>query len=121
MSKWSRIAKKRAKKKQFVANLVEKATPAELRLKELLDCAGIEYEFQKPIGPFVVDFCLPRVNTILEVDGGYHNANRQFRYDERRTIHLEKHGWFLLRVTNDDVLNKQESTMARISMLCVRS
>jgi very-short-patch-repair endonuclease len=57
---------------------------------------------QHPIGPYVVDFCVPSARLVVEVDGRSHDGRGA--YDARRQRHLEEAGWQVLRVSNDDVL-----------------
>ena len=64
---------------------------------------SVYWEFQKPVGPFFLDFAIPKAKIAVEVDGGYHLDPKQMAYDTRRTEYLENHGWTVLRFTNDRV------------------
>ncbi len=63
---------------------------------------GLKFRRQAPIGPFIVDFFCAAQKLILELDGASH-ADRG-EYDLRRQAFLEKAGYRVLRVDNDDVL-----------------
>lgn len=98
--------------------LRRRATPAEIRLKCLLDELGERYLFQKGFFNktkfYIVDFYLPKRRKLcLEVDGGYHDLNR--RYDSERERFLrDERGFRLLRVSNElvfDIDSKQLSSM----------
>jgi very-short-patch-repair endonuclease len=54
-----------------------------------------------PLGPFIADFFCQKVNLVVELDGDSH-AERAI-YDDRRTVRLERDGYFVIRFFNDDV------------------
>lgn len=56
---------------------------------------------QKPIGNFIVDFYLPQLKLVVEIDGETHM--RDVEYDNNRTRELEKLGLTVIRFWNDDV------------------
>jgi very-short-patch-repair endonuclease len=62
----------------------------------------LKFRRQTVIGLFIVDFCCPQHKLIVEVDGESH-IGRAIE-DEVRTAFLEKQGYRVVRVTNDDVL-----------------
>ncbi|HVC52477.1 MAG TPA: DUF559 domain-containing protein [Stellaceae bacterium] len=78
-------------------------TEAERRLWSALRdrrLAGYKFRRQCPIGPYVGDFASIRHRLIIEVDGSQHAESGA---DERRTAWLEQHGWYVIRVWNNDV------------------
>lgn len=88
--------------------LIERATPEELKFKEMLDSKGIEYTFQKIIrrpksGFYIVDFYLPFKNLIIKIDGKYHQQTRQKFNDDIRTQNLKNMGFKIKRITNEEV------------------
>jgi very-short-patch-repair endonuclease len=79
-------------------------TPAEARLWSRLRgnlLGGVSFRRQHAIGPFVVDFCAPKLKLVIELDGGQH-AN-QAAYDAERTTFLEQEGYRVLRFWNNQV------------------
>ena len=88
-----------------VARLRKAATPAELRLKDFLASLGAPYRFQQGFyQPYyrIVDFYLPTLNLIIEIDGPCHDRQKDHRRDE----------WFqrirgirILRLSNEQVLS----------------
>jgi very-short-patch-repair endonuclease len=64
---------------------------------------GLKFRRQQPIGPYVVDFFCSSAKLILEIDGESH-ADRG-EYDRARQSFLEKAGYRVLRISNDDVLD----------------
>ena len=88
--------------------LIKRATPEELKFKEMLDSKGIEYTFQKIIrrpkgGFYIVDFYLPFKNLIIEIDGKYHQQTRQKFEDDMRTQNLKNMGFKIKRIKNEEV------------------
>jgi very-short-patch-repair endonuclease len=52
--------------------------------------AGVRFNRQVPIGPFICDFVSRSAKLIVEVDGGQHDSNASA--DEVRTRYLEAGG-----------------------------
>jgi very-short-patch-repair endonuclease len=73
--------------------------------------AGDKFRRQRPIGPYIADFVSIRQRLIIEVDGSQH-ANNQA--DERRTAWLERHGWYVIRVWNNDVSGNPDAVAEHI-------
>ncbi len=75
---------------------------------------GIKVCRQHAIEGYIADFALLPVKLIVEIDGDYHNEEEQKIYDEIRTKCFNEVGLFLLRFTNDEVLNNIESVLTKI-------
>lgn len=56
-------------------------------------------------------------NLIIEVDGGYHNQEEQRIDDNTRTDFLNKHGYYVLRFTNEMVITDMDYVLDRIKEL----
>jgi very-short-patch-repair endonuclease len=81
--------------------------------------AGLKFRRQHPIDRFIVDFvCLER-RLIIELDGDSHIG--QAAYDLHRQAVLEKLGYRVLRVGNDDVLQDLDSVVEGILIACGNS
>ncbi|WP_346015344.1 DUF559 domain-containing protein [Sphingomonas sp. GM_Shp_1] len=90
-------------------------TDAERRLWRALSrrqVAGVRFNRQVTVGPFIADFAARSEKLIVEVDGGQHDA--QAAYDEARTRYLEAQGWRVIRFWNNDVLRNLEGVVATI-------
>lgn len=73
---------------------------------------GHKIRRQHAIGLFIGDFvCLDR-RLVIEVDGGYHVANREF--DQARTEFLNSEGFNVIRFTNDEIKNDLKKVLATI-------
>ena len=59
---------------------------------------------QHIIGDYIVDFLIPDVCLIIEVDGPYHAKCRQMQEDEQREETLNRMGYRVIRFTNEEVL-----------------
>jgi very-short-patch-repair endonuclease len=90
-------------------------TKAESKVWKFLKRSGVNHTFQDPIripnenANYIIDFTLKSKTlgkTIaIEVDGGYHNDKSQQEKDNKRDHLLEKCGWAVVRLTNDEVEN----------------
>lgn len=101
--------------------LIENQTPSEKLLKAMLKVAGIEYRFQHimyykkeaQLKYFIVDFFIPRLNLVLEADGGYHKDKEVKKYDANRTFTLKKYGGVneVYRLRNDYIDNNESKVL----------
>ncbi len=82
-----------------------------LRRKQLLN---VQFYRQKPIGCYVVDFYAPSIKLVVEIDGSQHFEELQIKYDENRTLFLEKQGLKVLRFNNFDVLKNTRDVLDNI-------
>ena len=58
--------------------LRKKQTPAEKFLwKNLLKNFEYHTYRQRPIGNYIADFFIPKLNLVIEIDGGYHLTKEQ--------------------------------------------
>ena len=90
-------------------------TDAEVRLCRAISArkvAGVRFNRQVPIGPFICDFVSRSVQLIIEVDGGQHAVLA--RQDAARTRFLELEGYRVLRFWNNDVLANLDGVIAEI-------
>jgi len=63
----------------------------------------IQWNRQRVIGPYIVDFCCRRVKLIVELDGSQHYDPAGAAYDQERTQYLNVKGYAVLRFSNTDV------------------
>ena len=63
---------------------------------------GLDFDRQKVIGNYIVDFFVKRFALVVEVDGGSHNGKEE--YDRRRDQYLEGLGLKVFHTTDYDVL-----------------
>lgn len=72
----------------------------EQAFREKLMEAGLQYQRQRVIGYYIVDFLLKKRRLIVEVDEAYHN--RQTSRDRKRQEYLEMLGFIVMRVKWDE-------------------
>ncbi len=90
-------------------------TEAEVRLWRAINArkvAGVRFNRQVPIGPFICDFVARSVNLVIEVDGGQHAVAAD--HDASRTRYLEREGYRVIRFWNNDVLGNPGGVIAEI-------
>ncbi len=104
------------KLKEFALKHRKEATIAETILWEKLKSKkeGCKFRRQHIIGAFIADFVCLSKGLIVEVDGGYHQLPEMKINDEQRTIELNKLGFEVVRVTNEEVTYEIETVIAKI-------
>ena len=75
---------------------------------------GYKFRRQTALGKYIVDFCCVQRRLIVEVDGSVHRFKR--KRDLERTLYLQKHGFHLIRFTNDRVLYDPENVLRIITL-----
>ena len=91
------------------ADLLSATTPAERTARDLLERLGYEVVSQLPIKTpqklFYADLAIPKLKTVIEIDGGYHSSQAQKRLDKNRSECIRRMGWHVLRLSNRDARN----------------
>lgn len=103
--------------KDFAKANRKNPTDAEIALWQQLrnrNIDGFKFRRQHPVAGFIPDFVCLEAKLIVEVDGGYHSAEEQQRYDEARTKWLNENKYTLLRFRNEEVLNYTEKVISEI-------
>jgi very-short-patch-repair endonuclease len=83
----------------------------ELRNRQL---GGFKFVRQEPVGAYVADFACREAKLIVEVDGATHSAEEEVKRDAVRSFALERVGYRIIRVQNDDVYNAMEGVLQSI-------
>lgn len=103
--------------------LIRDATEGEKYMKAVLKSISIEYAFQHLFFHttggcnYIVDFYIPKYNIVIEVDGGYHNTDKQRGKDKVRTRNLKNvHGVHkIIRFENNRVINETQLVINQLS------
>lgn len=74
-----------------------------------------KFRRQHAIGQYIVDFYCRAANLVIEVDGSIHDSQRDA--DAERQALLESYGLNVLRLTNDEVIRKFNSTLHTIRQI----
>jgi len=77
---------------------------------------GLKFRRQHPIGRFIVDFCCPEHQLVVEIEGDTHAA--QTEYDAARTEWLEMQGYRVIRFTNQEVYRQLPAILEAIWVAC---
>ena len=67
---------------------------------------GYQFRRQRPVLNYIADFMCKELNLIIEVDGITHTYEKVALKDEKRTLELQKHGFTVLRYTDEEVLQQ---------------
>ena len=73
---------------------------------------GYKFVREFVIGSYIADFVCREKKLIIELDGGQHMEAAE--YDKRRTEFLEKNGYRVLRVWNNEVFNNINGVLETI-------
>jgi len=94
--------RERDKRKQLrsVMPVAEKILWSKLRAKQIY---GHRFRRQYSIGRYVVDFCCPQANLVIELDGDSHFTNQAQQYDQQRTEYIRSLGMKVIRFTNLEI------------------
>lgn len=98
-------------------NLRHNMTDAEKRLWSKLRNRQLnnrKFRRQVPKGPYILDFYCPEKKIVIEVDGGQHYLEDTIEYDNNRTTFLLKCELYILRYSNNDILNNIDSVLQDI-------
>jgi len=75
---------------------------------------NMDFDRQKIIGNYIVDFYCLTCRVVIEIDGSSHDEKHE--YDQERDAYLKGLGLTVIHVSAADVLNRLEDVMV---MLCV--
>ncbi|WP_027390364.1 DUF559 domain-containing protein [Chrysiogenes arsenatis] len=70
---------------------------------------GLDFDRQKIIGNYIVDFFCASKSLVIEIDGSSHNG--KVEYDKRRDAYLESLGLCVVHIQAADVLQNMEGVM----------
>ena len=88
-----------ARKNRKDRNLAEVAFWIQVNKKKF---HGLDFDRQKIIGNYIVDFFVKKLGLVVEIDGGSHNEKAD--YDAERDKYLEGLGLKVFHTTDFDVL-----------------
>lgn len=99
--------------RELRANLTdaEKLLWSKLRKKQI---KGAQFNRQKPIGNYIVDFYCDKAKLIIEIDGGQHYEEQNIEKDKIRDNFFQGMGLGIIRFTNLDILKNIDSAVEKI-------
>ena len=90
--------------KEYAQSLRKNMTKEEKHLwYDFLKKLDVVVNRQKVIDNYIVDFCIPSVRLIIELDGAQHYEPDSKIYDRQRDGYLCGQGYTVLRYTNIDI------------------
>lgn len=97
--------------------LLKQSTESEQHLRRLLQDhprTRDRFTFQAPIKTYYADFLFAREKLIVELDGAVHRGTRAKIDDARRTRHLNKAGYRVIRFWNGELRKSPARVMVQI-------
>lgn len=98
--------KERARKLRKAGNLVEVLFWNQVKNRQF---KGLDFDRQKIIGSYIVDFFCGNCNVVVEIDGKIHD--RQQEYDQKRDDFLKSLDLKIIRIPAIDILKRLDVTM----------
>jgi very-short-patch-repair endonuclease len=90
--------KHRARQLRTAGNLAEVLFWKHVKNKQIL---GLDFDRQKVIGNYIVDFYIKRLAIVIEIDGLSHNEKQE--YDALRDSYMQSLGIDVVRYSDTDV------------------
>ena len=98
--------KERAKELRQADNLSEVLFWNQVKNKQ---CQGFDFDRQKIVGNYIVDFYRSNCNVVIEIDGSSHDDKQE--YDAARDSFLESLGLTVIHIPVVDVMKKMNGVM----------
>ena len=73
---------------------------------DFLKTYPIQFKRQYGIGAYIVDFYCYKAKLVVELDGSQHCEPEAVAYDRQRTGFLQQQGFYVLRISNADVMSQ---------------
>ena len=90
--------------RQRAQTLRKNATAEEKKLwYQYLRNYPVQWNRQKVIGNYIVDFYCDKAKMVIEIDGSQHYEKEAMEYDQKRTEYLESLNICVIRFTNTDI------------------
>ena len=80
---------------------------------------GLDFDRQKVIGNYIVDFYVKRLGLVVEIDGGSHNEKTE--YDSQRDQYLESLGLKVFHTMDFDVLHHVSLVLKDLSNFIIEN
>ena len=103
--------------REFSRDLRSHSTLSEVLLWQKLRASqfrGYDFNRQKPLGNYIVDFYCRKTNLVIEVDGGSHDYEEAVVEDRKRQQILEELGVSFLRFSDWEVKNAMSFVLGEI-------
>jgi very-short-patch-repair endonuclease len=102
--------RERAKALRQAGNLSEVLMWRQLHRRKF---KNMDFDRQKIIGNYIVDFYCVNCRVVIEIDGSSHDE--KYEYDQERDAYLEGLGLTVIHILAADVLNRLEDVMLMLN------
>jgi very-short-patch-repair endonuclease len=75
---------------------------------------GLKFRRQHSIGPYIADFYCDQLKLVVEADGAIHNGPDQSMHDIKRDAWMERQGFTVVRLPEDEIISAMPLALARI-------
>ncbi|MBV2194900.1 MAG: endonuclease domain-containing protein [Flavobacterium sp.] len=106
--------KSRAKALRKAGNFSEVVFWKEVRNKSFWN---IDFDRQRIIGNYIVDFYVKALGLVVEIDGEIHNFQEE--YDEKREMYLKELGLKVFRISTTKMLFDTENVMKDLEQFII--
>ena len=72
---------------------------------------GVRFRREDPVGPYIADFSCKTYRLVIEADGESHTEPAR---DCARDAWFLRHGWFVLRFTNEEIIDSLDEIVDTI-------
>lgn len=83
---------------------------------DFLKTYPVQFKRQYSIGPYFADFYCYQARLVVELDGAQHCEPQALAYDQKRTEYIEQRGFYVLRVSNRDVVRNFSAVCEAIDL-----
>jgi len=80
---------------------------------------GIDFDRQKVIGSYIVDFYVERLGLVIEIDGGIHKFQEE--YDENRIMYLELLGLVVYQIGDEEIRFSIETVLVNLASFIIQT
>jgi very-short-patch-repair endonuclease len=100
---------------EHLDDLRKRCSEAEAAFYHLLVDAGVDFKFQYPIEPYLIDYFVPE-DLVVELVGPLHGTEKQKLNDKKRDAYLEKLGYRIFRIPITVVAMDKDAVITEIKM-----
>ena len=111
MLPYSRTTKPLARELRKNQTGAEELLWSQIRRKQIL---GVQFNRQRPIAGYIVDFYGVEAKLVIELDGSQHHEPNAMAYDSERTKVLESLGLKVIRFSNSQVFENLNGVVSVI-------
>ena len=109
--KYAPHLKSKGRQLRFNLTDAEKLLWTKIRKRQI---KNYQFNRQKPIDNYIVDFYCDKARLVIEIDGGQHKEDKGIELDKKRDDFLKSLGLRVMRFTNLDILKNIDNVVYKI-------